>query len=496
MKEKKPLFKIRATKKTETCILEMDCGTLSKEQIDSLIIKQNNVITMYDAKINKLTCHADKWDYMLATSSGLICGIIGATAFSTNISFENIHLKGSEKVSNSIINRARKEMAKDPNCDLSVLEGDGALEQAVSYFEKTKSVGDIVKDSFGGGNHHFYDFTHDNSLNGLIASIKSQFTGKVEGIDPTTGLRKTIEIVGFNPDLPPNRKLFKAIMNWSFHIASDACGTSSTIAKHVARGERASSYGTGVPGPILSVLKKLGSSKWFEENHSNPEFMKELEDLFFNKKFDYRSEVGLASEVAKMSIPILMNQIFVSFYYFIRRFATIIINEKVNNLNDALKAAKRSLPFGNRTIHRLLTVSSSAMLACNLSSAAIKSGGTWAGFFARINYVGVANFTISWVTEGIDVIRLEHNKKKQINEINEYIKLLNAKTEIMYKDVWVNIEKTDKSLEEVSKCIEWINMQSANRYIELKDDLDDISNLLDKMDDNLKSKMIEELEKE
>ena len=66
----------------------------------------------------------------------------------------------------------------------------------------------------------------------------------------------------------------------------------------------------------------------------------------------------------------------------------------------------------------------------------------------------------------------------------------------MYKDVWVNIEKTDKSLEEVSKCIEWINMQSANRYIELKDDLDDISNLLDKMDDNLKSKMIEELEKE
>lgn len=496
MEEKKPLFKIKTTNKTDTCIIEMDCGNLSKEQIDSLIAEQNNIITMYDAKINKLTCKADKWDYMVATSSGLICGIIGATAFSTNISFENIHLEGSDKVSNSIINRARKEMAKDPNCDLSVLEGDGALEQAVSYFEKTKSVGDIVKDSFGGKNHHFYDFTHDNSLNGLIASIKSQFTGIVEGIDPNTGLRQKVEIVDFNPNLPPNRKLFKAIMNWSFHIASDACGTSSTIAKHAARGEVSNTYGTGVPGPILSVLKKLGSSEWFKENFSNPEFMKELEDLFFDKKFDYRSEVGLASEFAKMSIPILMNQIFVSFYYFIRRFATIIINEKVNNLKDALKAAKRSLPFKNRTIHRLLTVSNSAMLACNLGGAAIKSGGSWAGFFTRINYVGVANFTISWMTEGIDVIRLEHNKKKQINEINEYIKLLNAKTEIMYKDVWVNIEKTDKSFEEVSKCIEWINMQSTNRYIELKDDLDEISNLLDKMDDNLKSKMIEELEKE
>ena len=33
-------------------------------------------------------------------------------------------------------------------------------------------------------------------------------------------------------------------------------------------------------------------------------------------------------------------------------------------------------------------------------------------------------------------------------------------------------------------------------YIELKDDLDDISNLLDNVNNNLKSKMIEELEKE
>ena len=76
MEEKKPLFKIKTTNKTDTCIIEIDCGNLSKEQIDSLIAKQNNIITMYDAKINKFTCKADKWDYMVATSSGIICGII------------------------------------------------------------------------------------------------------------------------------------------------------------------------------------------------------------------------------------------------------------------------------------------------------------------------------------------------------------------------------------------------------------------------------------
>lgn len=78
-------------------------------------------------------------------------------------------------------------------------------------------------------------------------------------------------------------------------------------------------------------------------------------------------------------------------FYFIRRFvAEWKVKRDISRINW-----KVVLPFKNATISRMMTIATGAFLVVDASDAAIKSGGTWAGFILRINFVNVFRFTLA-----------------------------------------------------------------------------------------------------
>jgi hypothetical protein len=76
-------------------------------------------------------------------------------------------------------------------------------------------------------------------------------------------------------------------------------------------------------------------------------------------KFDLRTEIGVAHEIGKQAIPVIINECIVRGFYFIRRFVMEIKANEIKRIGDLGKIDwKKTLPFKNRTIVRMLTISS------------------------------------------------------------------------------------------------------------------------------------------
>ena len=52
--------------------------SLELRELDSLLAIKQEEMQKLDEKIDRLTCHADKWDYTVAVSSGLLTGLLDA----------------------------------------------------------------------------------------------------------------------------------------------------------------------------------------------------------------------------------------------------------------------------------------------------------------------------------------------------------------------------------------------------------------------------------
>ena len=75
-------------------------------------------------------------------------------------------------------------------------------------------------------------------------------------------------------------------------------------------------------------------------------------------RFDLRTEIGIAIFAGKQAIPVLLNQCAVRSFYFVRRLAQDFSEKQIPSLSDMKRLdAKRFLPFNNRTITHMITIS-------------------------------------------------------------------------------------------------------------------------------------------
>lgn len=424
-------------------------------EIDHCLAENQAIIDKLDTEINRLTNHADGIDYTIAVASGIISGLIDSF-FVGEFSLDNATQWGKEKVDSFVKSIANKQGYK----------GD-TLSGAVSFLEEKFPIpADSATNLFGGGlQHHLRDFSHHPTPIGLIFSLLTQFTKKVYGTN-TLGAFIVADVPStdlIGKDLPS--KFAIGFTSWIFHMISDISGSSGSIAK--------GKYGTGLPGPFVSLLKELSSLPFFSHKENNNNFCVWISKLFNGTllgerdengklipeniiKFDLRTEIGIAHELGRQAIPVIINECIVRISYFVRRLIGEFKNKKISNFHDFIHKIdwQNTLPFNNRTIVRMMTIASGTFVAVDLADAsirsAIKSGGEPATFFAnmvlRINFVGIGRFAIAIGTDFYMGYKRGRLRNERMYRQSEQIMLKTAKLYYKEADMWISARDTREAL--------------------------------------------------
>lgn len=369
---------------------------------------------------------ADRTDYLLAITSGAIAGLIDSF-FVGKFSLERANEWGIEKT-----NKFVKKIAH-----LNGYEGRN-LSGAIAFMERKFAIAaDSKTADFGGGlQHHLHDFSHHFSLCGLMCSIYTQFSSKVIGTD-TNGKLKIADVDKSHIGKNFAEKVLFGIVHWFFHMVSDMAGSKSTAGK-----------GTGIPGPILSLIKEASVLPCFRDRKIGENEIRVWISKLFNGtllakrdkngkiiepvKFDLRSEIGILQEFGRQSVPVLINECLVRGMYFLRRLNIAINEADINSVKDLENIdISELLPFNNRIIRRMVTVSSGTFLAVDSIDAAIKSAiknkginpKTFVDFAVNINYVGIGRFVIACKADGSIVAEdIREEKEKKVEIENEFEK--------------------------------------------------------------------------
>ena len=331
-----------------------------------------------------LTPDCDKMDYILAASSGALCGLI------------DIFLVG--KPGKSPLGEVTDQWFADRTIDFARLCGysgeNAALPAAIRFLEKKFKIpydqsvgGDIFKELLGltPANHHFKSLGHNPTLLGLFCSILNQYNNTssfvAEGeLITLNNAEGKFELQGHNV----TSKLYCGFANWIGHLMSDISGSSGSKGR-----------GMGIPSPIwtwandvIAIKRKL--------NIAASEYDRAVNELaleIFKKGYDARFQTA-------QTIPVLINDLVVRLFYSIRRVLRYIYD--TDGKNRSLRHLWETCePFSNASVRRMLMIAHGSFCMIDLGDAVVHgfaARGEMAGiveFLLRLNIMGVGRFTIS-----------------------------------------------------------------------------------------------------
>lgn len=462
-------------------------GLSEIEQQLSLINQQVNEL---NADIDKLTNHADGLDYTVAVVSGIIAGLIDSF-WVGEFSLDRANDWGNEKTNNFVIKIAQKQG----------YQGDD-LAGAIQFLEeKFPIVADKSTNDFGGGlQHHLRDFSHHPTPIGLMFSLLTQFTNKVYGTD-VAGIFKVVDVkkadlILIGKNIP--EKITFGVVNWFFHIVSDIAGSSSSVIE--------GKLGTGLPGPIVSLLKELSALPIFKNMNKNgyKEFSVWISKLFNGTllgkkdengkiieavKFDFRTEIGIAHELGRQAVPVVVNECIVRGFYFIRRLCLEIKNNEIKSFSDLKNINwKNTLPFKNRTIVRMLTIATGTFTAVDMADAGIraviKSGGfnaaTLGNFVLNVNFVGVGRFAIAVATDVGMGVKKGIKENKRLDLMSEQLQLMNVKVSYKQADMWISAKDAGTSITEAYQMVTPAVQTIVTNWVETDKNVDAIVEAIEK----------------
>lgn len=410
-----------------------------------------------NARLDRYTSSITQHDYALAIASGVLCGAI-----------DSLYV-GEYKVSQKDIGDAHKQVnlfvenyARKTNWD-----GKNRLKGAVEHLEDTYKV--AQDNAFSGAgigvttyNHHLADLAHHPTPVGLMSAIVVQFLrvgtfvnkkgewhfvsvdktpqefaknlaaawmpaivagllnwlvtlakDHLEERDPEMpeALWKLVRLIASTPLL---MEVLSVATNWFGHLVSDMAGS-----------KQSAGAGMGIPGVFLSLMyeiaaipgvNKTGLTRVLNEFYESKEY-----------KFNLRKELAYFKAAEKQMLPVALNELFVRTFYFVRRLQKEL-NGKTTFDDVNWKAV---LPFNNRTVDQMITVSSLTFSFADTADAAVRSaiesGGNFvlfSGKFAcRFNYVGAGRAVVA-------VGKELSNEKKEAQLIHEKRLLIEAKTQV------------------------------------------------------------------
>lgn len=378
----------------------------------------------FDKSVDK----AEREDYIIAAAIGASTGVLNIF-WQKQFDLSEAHAWGKEKVERFVFDIAKDARFKSDRKD---------LKDAIRFLEGTFPLAsDKLTPEFGGGlQHHLRDFAHHPSPVGLLMSILAQFTGKGYGTD-TSGA-----FVIF--DLPTDaligktfpEKLFYGTIIWAGHLVSDMAGSSGALGE-----------GTGIPGPILSFLKELSALPVFKNEGADNAFSKWISKLFNGTlirdadgkpiRIDFRTELGVADQVLSQAKSVIANECLVRGYYFLSRLKDELSRNDVRSLKDLESIdVKRVIPTHERSLVRMLTISSSVFVLTNLGiavgKAAITSKGDArrfaGGILLNLNFIGIGRMAVAIASDSKyiaeDLKGYLNKRTEEMNAFTEDFKLL------------------------------------------------------------------------
>ena len=506
-----------------------------KEIMESVasIDKQQSFISQrineLNTDIDRLTNNADGFDYMVAVSCGVICGLIDSF-FVGELDFDEAFKKTNEKINQYVeekaeeirtsetvqraIESAKKKAAKVgkklskqdiDRIKKEVTEGvankfkeyidedakngtANALRRSIVKLEEHyKLASDNAHKGLKGMNsasHHLDDLAHHPTFLGFIAAIigevfragvlvdkNGHWHIKWLGFDKSD-LKRWLELVipiiisgiitwllnvvnskykeEVDKKLPaPIRKITSALAqaplaiailksirnvftNWWGHLVSDMAGSKTSPGA-----------GMGIPGLFVSILKELSSIPPL--NYTG--LPKLVDEIYTQNRFDLRKELALLNELGRQSIPIIIGDVLVRTFYFVKHLITELSNKKdYKDVNW-----RNVIPINNRTIARMMTIETGTFTAIDIADAAIRSaisnGGNvynpklYTDFVLRVNFVGIGRFAIA-VTSDI-AMGMNRNLliKEKIFLRNKYLMLEEAKLYYYQKETWIEAKE-------------------------------------------------------
>lgn len=456
----KPEMEVEEVVATEICFVPDEATDYTdKEKIIDEKLKKVNT------ELDKYTCYAEKEDYLLAVSIGIITGVMNAfVAKDLDLSGENIGL--SHKKVNEFIQRYADERGI----------GKDRLKDTIVHLEKAFKVAqDNVWNGVGIGvsasNHHLADLAHHPTPVGLLSAIAVQFfrvgtfvnkdgnwsfvtvsTNKAELISiwipvVVTGVLNWLVAIGEKEYEEENgRELPKAIKslahvaastpliveivkcadNWFGHLVSDMGGSHSTAGG-----------GMGIPGVFVSLLHEVSSLPILKDTA----LPKIVNDLYTKRKFDLRHELSLYESLGTQAISVIFYEVMTRAYYFISRLVSEIGSGKKLKEIDWQKC----IPVNNRTIDRMLTITSMTFNVANTMDASvhalIESKGEAVSFsynfVKRYNFIGAGRAAVC-------IFKEISAERKEIQLIHERLLLTELKTQAVVE----RLEKYNNELEE------------------------------------------------
>ena len=435
---------------------------------DTQLAQLNLELERVNEELNRYTSHADRMDYAIAVAGGIMAGIIDAVYVGeTSISSNSIDL--SHKSVNKLIGQYAKNQGfegKRLRDQIAFLEENFPVAQDAVW--KGADIGVSAK------NHHLADLAHHPTPLGLIAAIVVQFlrvgtfvnkdgewhyklveTTKediIEILAPAilTGMlnwmasisqkelekkdenipETFIKLARIIASYPMIIEIAKCADNWFGHLVSDMGGSKSTAGG-----------GMGIPGVFLSMLYEVAALPILKDSG----LPLVLNSMYETQKLDLRHEVAIYKALGKQAIPVVINEIFVRAMYFLSHLVQEV------KAHGGVKEIdwNNVVPFKNRTLDRMLTISTMTFSLADTADAAvhaaIESGGNWVlfsgRFVARFNYVGAGRATVAIVKE-------ISNERKEEQLIHEKRLLTEAKTAIVLEQLQEYKQQLEERLSE------------------------------------------------
>lgn len=417
-------------------ILLFDIGVSEDKLIPSDVTLDTDLARI-SAELDRYTDKTRMEDYALAVASGILAGVID----SLYVGEAPLFGEGTESARAGVheqVNRFIQRYAKSRGIDSERLKGsiiglEDKFKVAQDNIWKGEKIGVSAK------NHHLADLAHHPTPLGLASAIVVQFlrfgtfanregewhlvsvkttqedilrslipavmTGFLnwivsiseEAYEEQTGsktpeaIRRLGRIAASAPMLV---EVAKCADNWFGHLVSDMGGSRSTPGG-----------GMGIPGVFLSMAYEISMLPGLRGTGLTAY----LDQLYTKQKFDMRHELVAIEALGRQAIPVLINEAVVRLGFFVSRLAHALGDGKT--LAEVRWA--EVIPINNRTVDRMMTVSSMTLALADTADAAahasLESAGNWVlfsqKFVARYNYIAAGRAAVAVVREFSDDAR-------------------------------------------------------------------------------------------
>lgn len=443
---------------------------LSLQDVDKQINFCEEEIAKLSTEIDKLTNHADGIDYAVAVAIGILTGLIDSFFVGeTEIDKEKIQ-ELLEKKYHTANDSGYKHKGVDGHWvssamyhrldDLAHHPSVGGLVASilVRYFRLV-----VFIDGSDGKPHIFFADTsspEDTALEkeeqtsawigaiigGLciwLSNLAIQEYEKLNCEELPEPFKKLIKVVGASPMM---LEILKTVDVWVGHMMSDV------------------STSQGIPGVFLSLLKEISVLPIIR----NTDFRVWVDGLYNNGKMNLSEWGGVAFVAAKkQSLPVLINEVLVRSLFFVKYLAEELKEKKDFKQVDW----KKTIPFGNRTVERMMTVASGTFTAVDIADAAIRSGGFNAACLLRVNFVDIGRFAIAI---GVDVgmgIKRYRLRNERIDTYNQLLMLYGAKVYYLEAGMWCSAINTGKTIEKTVEIAEESIANFAQSWQNIEEDM-------------------------